>query len=304
MKTIDSEALLGWAYRDELPKRELAGAGSGEGLLGGGGWAPIEAAGELMTLCGDGRRAQFYAALWRDGPHPDALMVEAAVQGLAGAEPTLHVAPALLLADMPAAVQLEAEAALASWRCDVAALAITCAVLGRRPDWRAEPPKRQAVMAPGGRGHPAWFIAEEVTGPFGGRHSVERQVPIDPRTRRPPKGAYRKWYSEPPVAHLIGGRIDWLVWHAALAALAESLAGRLSAHAVRPPALAAMPWIDGSEDMHRVPRVLPSLVLERAEEPGAPRRSVPLRRARMPRGGPVRRVEGTDGFGAALDIAT
>jgi hypothetical protein len=290
MKAIDIEKLLAWAYTEELPKRDWLQAGGGEAMLFGG-WSSISAAAELMAETDDGRPrlGTFYHQLSDGGPHPDALLVEEAVKALAGAEPVLHDEPGILVADMPAAVQLDAGLGLERYRCDVFSLVVRCARLRNRPDWMAEEPVRQPMRNPTS-GREQWFIKVPVVGAFGKRHEEERHARLDPSSRRPPAGAYRKWVWDPGLHLIVDGRADWLIWREALERVFESVAERLSSHRVTMPPLAMLPWMEGREDYSQARRVLLSLEKGEGEALETAPRLRALGRKRTARASAVRDV--------------
>jgi hypothetical protein len=259
MRAMTIEALRQWTF-EELLKRQHDNSGFSEGLPARG-WDSISAAGDLMASIGDGRRrAQRYAELWKGGPHPDAIAVENAVKALADLRPILHDDPSLLLADMPKEVQAEAEEALKSYRVNIVALVTSNVVLKRRPGWRIDdiPRKKPICLSPTG-GHPTWFRLVKTIGTFGEAHFAEEQCAIDPVSRRPPPGSYRKYRWSPSVSSVIDGRADWMVWIAALDMVSESVAENLTDHRVRELDLSWTPWIDGIEELGEPRRVLPAI---------------------------------------------
>lgn len=264
-RAIDIEKLLIWAYREELPKREH------RQLLGVSNYELVSNyAAEMCETVSDGRTlGNRYWQLYGDGPHPDALLVEAAVKALDGFTPVLHEDPQTLFSDMPEEVQAEAETALGRYHVEIVPLVIRCASMGRRPDWRTDTPVRVAWKPEGSSGHPPYFMSVEVKGPLGKTFIEEHRVLRDPKTRRPPAGAYHKmvWQPEPWAA--IDGRADWLIWLAALSLLTESLACTLKDFEATPPMIFQRPWECGKEDAQESPRVLFSLSMERLESPEA-----------------------------------
>jgi hypothetical protein len=283
-RAIDIEKLLIWAYAEELPKREH------RQLLGVSNYELVSNyAQEMCETVSDGRSlGNRYWQLYGDGPHPDALLVEAAVKGLDGFTPVLHEDPEVFFSDMPEEVKAEAEAALARYHVEIVPLVIRCASMGRRPDWRTEIPVQVPWKPEGSSGHPPYFQTVEVKGPFGKTFTEEQRVLRDPKTRRPPPGAYHKmvWQPEPWAA--IDGRVDWLVWLAALSMLSESLAGTLKDYEPTPPMIFQLPWECGREDAQESPRVLMAVSMERLERLEAEPRGRMLGRARAVKAGAVR----------------
>src|SRR5688500_9952509 len=83
-KRMTIEALLRWAYRDELPKAQAPG-GSLRPAGFGGAWGGIERYGELLTVIDHGLENRY--GLVPDlsattEPHPDAIRIGDAVQAL------------------------------------------------------------------------------------------------------------------------------------------------------------------------------------------------------------------------------
>lgn len=283
---ISTEKLLIWAYREQLPKLEH------RGLLGVSNYELVSNyAVEMCETVSDGRTlGNRYWQLYGDGPHPDALLVEQAVKDLDGFTPVLHEDAALLFSDMSLEVQAEAEDAMQRYHVEIVPLVIRCASMASRPDWIVKSPPRQVPFKPDGYGHPPYFMQVEVAGSFGVTHLEERRVLRDPKTRRPPAGAYHKMMWDPEPWTEIGGRADWLVWLAALSSLTESLAGALQDHQPMLPALFERPWETLREDAQESPRVLKSVTMETAESPEREPRRRMLRRTAMPKAGPVRHV--------------
>jgi len=223
------------------------------------------------------------------GPHPDALAVHAAVAGLGdmtvripdGWEPLVDLVG-------PGGLR-EAEAASATvrgigrvvvtdadgdriWREGLVALVRRYAVLGSRPDWRAELPERRVMV--GANGKPKWFRRTSVwsgavddagnaIAEMGCWHEIEVDG-FDGKQQRPYPDAYSKELLEPDPALAVEERAEWEAWRAAVAWLAEQLNGvgedglpLLVAHRLEPFCESSRPWIDGERG---VPvRVLPDL---------------------------------------------
>lgn len=306
MKTIGIEALLRWAYCEELPKAPSQSMG----LIApgfGGAWGGIERYGELLTVVDApvnvyGVVPDFTAAR---GPHPDALAVHDLLDTLDGAvvrlpepwEPLVDlVRPGGLTEGEAAAAAARALARVTVidadgdrlWREGLTALVRRHAVLGSRPDWRAEAPERSVVL--GANGKPRWFRRSSVwsgavdadgnaVADLGRWHEVELDG-FDARRREPYPDAYTKTVLDPDPAADAEARAEWEVWRSAVATLAAEIAtpapdglARLISHRVAPFAESARPWLEGEVGV--AGRVLPDLraaVASIAVRPGKARR--------------------------------
>jgi len=291
MKRMDIEALLRWAYREELPK---AAAGGDETFVFRlrTGWGGVEKMGELLALVQEpdlcNRFGLFPDAMERE-PHPDAVRVFDAVEALGGLvyempeewNPIADLGD--LGADGPAAIDramrmltttvafdeegvevsphvtpAEGEVVhkVAQMRRSPARIVIRHALLGGCPTWEADRPERIVVMNPMGRG-PAWFRKIMVTsdGAFApARYEVEVDG-FDYKRRRPYADAYQKTFLDPDPVDVVVCRAEYEIWHYCLVRLVDDLQG-LSAHHVRPSHRAARPWEEGEKGS----RLLPSLL--------------------------------------------
>ncbi|MBZ8133242.1 hypothetical protein [Afifella sp. IM 167] len=276
MKRLSIEKLLQWTFQEELPKREFLGPGVPL-VWSGGGWDAVLRAGETGAhMISDGR-PQAYAVHLAEAPHADALLIEEALVALSGGTPVLHEAPSVLVSDMAPEVgeaveALVGEAAsgedttLPGCRWRLGELVCVHASLGRRPGWQVETPKCKPVRPSNWKGSaPPAYVRRWVKGPMGSGWWREEIAKMDPRSRRLPKDAYRKYTWEPKLEHIIRDRAEWLVWRAMLEAVRESVAGRLGAHEVSGEMPPERPWElsgeDGEADIHRAGRVLPDLSL-------------------------------------------
>lgn len=308
MKAIGIEALLRWAYCEELPKAQ--GRGGSLAVAGyGRAWGGTERFGELLTIVdapvnGYGVVPDFTATT---EPHPDALAVHAAVSDMDGTVVGLPEGWAPLVDLIGPDGLRDGEAAAAAvrgldrvtvvdadgdrvWRGGVAALVRRHAVLGDRPDWRAEMPERRVLT--GANGKPKWFRRQAVwAGPvdangdaipeFGRFIEVEVDG-FDPKRREPYPDAYAKELLEPDPGLAAEARAEWEVWRAAVAALASGLGGEgspLVAHRLLPFVESARPWVDG--EVGTAARVLPDLRAPSAALSLARAKSKPGRRAAM-----------------------
>lgn len=261
MKTIDIEAFLTWAYRDELPKAEAGGGAALVGTMGGdmvGGWDAVSRQGELMAeMVRDGRVNSFGVlplAIDCGPPHPDAYAVHAAVSALdawdIGLPEDWNPLSDMNLceADWRDAVArarpriVVDRAGGMRFRQRPAELVRHHAIMKSAPDWQAKAPVSHFVL--GGNGKPAWFRRIAVTE---GMTTFHREVSgFNPKAQRPYPGAYKKTVLEPDPALAAADRAEYEVWHAALGRVCEILGenDRL-AHVVTPSKRPARPWERG-----------------------------------------------------------
>ncbi|MEW6121634.1 MAG: hypothetical protein AB1698_03415 [Pseudomonadota bacterium] len=272
MKRIDIEHLVRWAYRDELPK--VARETSLVAALRSG-WDSLSRYGELLTVVQESDMTNRWGLVpldTQDDPHPDALAVADAVEGLASLEVDLPADwyPLSDLGDLGPegfdAVRRGLDrlaptdgAGRRKVRSSLSRLVIRQAILGAAPAWEAEAPTRRMVCA---GGKPAWFRKLTCTSP-GAFGDVQRVVEVDgfnAARQRPFPGAYRKFELEPDPVMAVIERGEHELWVAALTVLSEMLDGALSAHAPHPPTRPARPW----EGQGVQPRILPSLTVSAA----------------------------------------
>ncbi|WP_394689037.1 hypothetical protein [Hoeflea sp.] len=248
MKQIPIIQLLEWAYRHELPKAERAGGGiaasapsswgmvSDYGILGTVIDAPLNGYGVVATFMDEGE------------PHPDALIVGRAVAELDAVRISIGDGwtPFPEWAD---ADGLVAEAVrrirprLASMSVqEIQATLIARAVLGRKPDWRGEEPRR-AMVKRGGK--PAWFVKVPGHDAYG-RPVQHEQDGFNPKSRRPRPGAYRKYRLTDDVSGLAIDRFRRTLWALAVRHVAHQVAsgahGHLSGHQLTGVVPTIAPW--------------------------------------------------------------
>lgn len=308
MRAIDIEALVRWAYRDELPK---AASVAGEGLAFGfrSGWGGVERYGELLAVVQEPDIRNRYGLVpdftATGEPHPDAVAVHEAVEALAtlefvqpeGWNPLSDMGdlgidgPAAVARGLARLLVVEdargADVALSRdlrsaavkdgvargqrlvLRRSPARLVIRQAILGGCPPWEAEAPERCVVME---YGKPKWFrrVVQVSDGAFGpASHEMEVDG-FDAKRRRPFPDAYQRFILDPDPADAVHARAEYEIWIAALGVLVEDLAGQLHAHAPTPPTRATRPW---ERDVN-AGRILPSLrpLAVESQERRAPRR--------------------------------
>lgn len=239
MKKINIEALLTWAFTQELPK---IGAGSAGSAVAFSNWNVIADIAALGTMID--RNPNRYGAIpgYIDEGEPayDALLVGDAVRALAahgGFEIADGWNPFPEWSDPQGLVREEVGRVVQEQRgrsdrlsgAHVVNLVISAAKLGRGPVWRADEPKTQFMR--GSNGKDLWFVTRWGRDRLGQRYSYEDNG-CDQKTRKPKKGAYRKYRLDGPVRGAALSRLDWQLWQSALETLHESLRARLVAHSL------------------------------------------------------------------------
>lgn len=252
MRAMDIEALLWWAYREELPKKACLPRTVG---LVRSGWSRTEQAARLGAIVDEPNVYGCIPAglLIEEEPHPDAILVHEAVMGLDAIELVMPEAwsPADDLADLGLLVQAAVIKALGRLttidragrrvlREPLSVLMRRHAILGDAPDWRVDETEERLVTE---YGKPKWFVRETLV-VDGQTIEVERDG-YDQRRQRPRVGAYRKYFLDPDPTAALASRGEYEVWRAALDVLAEDLAGRLTTIEVRPSGRTWRPWVEG-----------------------------------------------------------
>lgn len=245
MKTVTIEELLSWAFVHELTK-----GGGIEGIANGNSaWRMISELGTRVSTGAFGGGENYF--IEQGEPHADAVEVGMAVADLrhcaivvpVGWNPLPDWTGDEVFARLTAEAIATACARLSARPAAVqaghlVALVVGTAVLGREPDWQAEPPKVRMVEH---AGQPAWFVRREQLDSLGRPITVEVDG-RNPRTRKPFAGAYRKFeFSADPAGDILG-RLDHQLWVAALMRLHAQLLPRLVAHRLVPPVRPLAPW--------------------------------------------------------------
>lgn len=237
MKKMSIEALLTWAFTQELPK---LGAGGGGSFMAASNFSFISEVAVLGTIID--RSPNHFGVipgyLYEGDPSSDALAVGNAVNELAdrgGLEIDAGWYPFPEWADPQGLVRGEVDKIAAEQRQrndrltgrHVVNLVISSAMLGRGPIWTADEPETEFVR--GANGRDVWFVTRWSRDRVGKRYSYEDNG-YDAKRCKPKSGAYRKYR----LAHSVRGatlsRLDWQLWQSALEALHESLRSRLSDH--------------------------------------------------------------------------
>lgn len=219
-RRTEIEALLQWAYRDELSKRYISAA---EGI-----WDRIHDNGSLGGIDPGHGAAQRYAHFGL--PHPDAEAIEIAVSALPDLIIDWELSREAVMGDMAPLLKARETILVCSLR--TAALVTMHAKMGTRPDWREEEPRPYPVAPDRGpAGKPA--IVGECKG-----HNIYTYGSHCPIRWRPS-----------PIS-IAEQRADYVCWHRGLSILAENLC--LSAHTVLPPVASALPWNDAEGSERRI----------------------------------------------------
>lgn len=255
-KRVEIEALLRWAYRDELPKSQTPGRWTAPAR---GGWDAMAKFGDYLTMIDETALNRWGVVPTGDAsgePHPDALRVAGAVSALDALEVALPACwnPFADLGDFGALGEAAADEALRRLT-EVAAdgtrrlrsapslLVLRQAVLGGCPEWAAEKPQARPLRGPEGR--PLWFVRRLIT-------SAASDVPFeveldgfDARARRPLPDAYQKIILDPSPVDAGASRGEYEIWRFALDVLVEELSGALEDHEPTPSTRARRPWESG-----------------------------------------------------------
>ncbi|PBB98363.1 hypothetical protein [Mesorhizobium sp. WSM3862] len=254
MKTVNIEELLTWAFVHELPKgggvEGLENPHSAWRVLQASSWGKITSFGEFGALIDGGRKD--YENFWieQGEPHEDAVTVGRAVAALAACEviipqgwngladwPDTHGLAELYVAR---AVERYSARSHAQRGEGIVSLVVGTAILGREPDWTAEP-ARVRLAERGGK--PAWFVMKRVIDNNGQAYDIEVHG-YDERLKRPTKGAYRKYEFATDPSGDIMGRLDYQIWVAALRWLEAELGPQLIAHRLVSSDRSMTPWLE------------------------------------------------------------
>lgn len=266
MRGKDIEALVRWAFREELPKEA---ADVGIGAIGcASAWGGIERYGELMTLIDAPANRWGVVPLGLvEAPHPDAVAIGEAVFALDGYEVTMpegwdplgglagvgaddgeravlaRLLDGCLARAWDRVTRLAEDGRARVLREPVSGLVRRCAILGRPPVWEADAPEVATVK--GERGRERWFRRVSAVDAEGLPYEIVLDG-WDAKAKRPHPGAYREHYLDPDPLDALVGRAEYEVWHAALTLVAAELAGRLERCEPLPPNRPARPWEAGS----------------------------------------------------------
>lgn len=291
MKRMDIEALLRWAYRDELPK--AAAEGSDRIVFAfRTGWGGVEKFGELLALVQEpdirNRFGLFPDRFATSEPHPDALRVHAAVDGLRAWEICVPEGwnPIADMGDLGPEGAAAVARGLAGLtvvdatgrtvlRRSPSRLVMRQAILGGCPDWEGEVPERRQVTA---HGKVKWFrrVVMVSDGAFGPAQQELEVDGYDHKRQRPFPDAYTKTILDPDPVPVVQARAEYELWRTALDVLADDICGALEHCDVLPCVRSARPW----EVPDPARRILPSLLVPPASRGAI--RAVRQKRTREP----------------------
>ncbi|MBS7698758.1 MULTISPECIES: hypothetical protein [unclassified Chelatococcus] len=249
-RTMDIEAVLRWAYQDELPKAVL---GDDRQFPDGvrSGWAGIASYAQLLTLIDYNAYGVLPDLAAVGEPHPDALRVADAVEALVSCSVAIPDgwSPLADMGDLGAEGDrvVEIAALWAQARASASALVVTRAILGGEPCWQGDVPERKVRC--GANGRPMWFRKSLVMisegDPALGIEPEYVEAVVDgfnAKRRRPYADAYQETFLDPDPQPLAISRAEYEIWHAALRLLFDSLVGTLGSIEVTPSRRSARPW--------------------------------------------------------------
>lgn len=271
--TMDIEAALRWAYREELTKvgalnRDELDAPRHPGFATRDRdkfTTTVQTLIDMPTNC--------FGVLHQPGtagtPHPDALMIGDAVSSLDDTVLDLPEdwKPLADMDDLSSEVTRLIQVAVTRVRRDLQGdrrmygmrpsfVVQRYALASGSPDWRATVPTVKIQSHQNGR--PRWFVTRVMWSETADKREVSHEIEIDgydPVAKRPLSDAYRKLFLDPDPEAAIRARAEYELWHAALDALTVDLAPRLSAIRLTPTRRTARPWIESET----APSVLPDL---------------------------------------------
>ncbi|MER9182979.1 hypothetical protein [Mesorhizobium sp. M0767] len=254
MKTVTIEELLTWAFVNELPKGGgvdgLDNANSAWRMLEASSWGKITSFAELGAIIDKGRGDTENYWIEQGEPHDDAVAVGRAVAGLSRCDVAVPK-DWNALADWPdtegmaeAAVKKAVERYMVRTpqrrAAGIISLVVGTAILGREPDFAAEPSKTRMMER---SGKPAWFVMKRLTDIHNQTYDLEVHG-YDERKQRPVKGAYRKYeFSTDPTGDILG-RLDYQIWVAALRRLEVEIAMQLTGHRLVYSDRSMTPWLE------------------------------------------------------------
>ncbi|MGU3540015.1 hypothetical protein [Methylobacterium sp. A54F] len=247
-RVLDIEDVLRWAFREELPKRRDDADGQ---------MRAFPSISPMFAMAALGGRVENFSRepgfpLAMGDPHPDALIVEAAVLDLQRFAQHRFAGDLGLLTYLPPG--LDEHAVMSRAMEQIVDLVRIKVRLGSRPTFAASPIPAAIVDR---RGRPRVVVQrmENRVDGFGRirSHPVEEPCGAEGRDRYP-KGAYCPVHWDDPNAILFE-RAEYATYWAALDLLAHELAGKLASIAVLPPAAAQRPWA-GEMDAAKPKRIL------------------------------------------------
>lgn len=242
-KPIDVEQVLRWCYAWEMLKDPSAPPQMMNASQALASYAEL-----MPQTVHDGRGA---GGSWPfldfkfGGPHPDALVLNEAVQAMAPEGLVWPESREPLLGPIAGLAEGGGFAFL-NISFKPAALIVTNAVLGRRPDWCNEQPTPARVVGPNGKAVVVGIDSH-------GRYSPDAHCPL-------------AWSPDP--FEIVRARAEYAVWHGALVRLANQFRESLIDHAPVLPSAPSQPWLDPRE--RRGGRVLRSIKVSSDFSPELP----------------------------------
>nr|USU30152.1 hypothetical protein NG677_12125 [Methylobacterium sp. OTU13CASTA1] len=247
-RPLDIEEVLTWCFRHELTKRRDDDRGP---RLGFSSISPMFRMADLgVRVENFSREPGMPAALGE--PHPDALIVEAAVLELARFADHRFEGDLGLTPFLPPG--LDDVAAMTRAMQQLVATVQVHARLGKRPSF-TKSMEPAAVIGRNGKPQ-VCILRTEMRADRDGilrAHHVEEPCGAEGKDRYP-RGAYCQIEWDDPRTILME-RADYAAWWAGIDVLAHALRGKLATIAVLPPAAAQRPWA-GDVDLGKPARVL------------------------------------------------
>ena len=211
-RSMDVEAVLHWAYRDELPKSSELGGSAGGAI------SPMFRMASLGGPVDNWSRDPGFPMIMGD-PHPDALVVARAVTALRSVELAWPASRELLAPEF-GALLADHDVTITSLLIDVPAYVTMHARMGTRPDWFAGEWRCRRQVGRNGK------VRVEGLGEDGGAKA----------------GAYCPLTIEPEPREVVADRAIYVAWHAGLEALAGVLGESLEYAEVTGPVASPAPW--------------------------------------------------------------
>ncbi|WIG52499.1 MAG: hypothetical protein OJF48_003418 [Afipia sp.] len=239
-KLIDIEKLLQWAMQDELPKGQAVAASAWDVLTQ---FAALGVRVQTSGFQGDG------FGFTPGAPHEDALIVAAAMKSLNTVARFDSVDQVLPLFGDLTPIAGDAVSSIMRAEFDPRSIVISCATIGKRPEWNFEHPTPYQMFAPTFGGRPrALVFGIDADGDLvemrARRKDGKFNLSMSPRSPL-------NW-NAPSMVEVGEGRAEYVAWHGALVSLAASLSGKLAEFEPVAPAAARLPWITGETEVSRV----------------------------------------------------
>lgn len=253
-RVMDIEDVLSWAFRDELPK-----GGPNATRHQSPGYPSVS---PMFGMVQFGARIDNWSRdpgfpLACGDPHPDALLIAAAVEQLARfAEQPIETM--LDLGSGLAALGADEQGAMRKALRGVVATVEACAKLRKRPYWTSKLYPEPVRSASGSPMVARWesMPSKTLTG-----ETVTEEVlaPVEVRLKGVyPTGAICPLTFCPDPKVVVNERAEYVAWWAALNTLTEDLAGQLTSIAVIGPGAAQRPWL-GEAELTKPPKIFADL---------------------------------------------